>query len=219
MLVPDIDRRERTAADIRSLREDLVGSLSALRSEQWEVDSLCKGWTVREVVVHLIRLETYLRAPLRYAVAVVANGFRPNRYQELDVRRFASVEPSELVRSLAEAKYEESWFWRRHPWPEMTVAELVIHGQDVRRPLGLQHQISIDQLGLVADVIVRRVPRVFRYPLGGWLLPNVRFEASDASWSWGSGPTIRGPLEAIVMTLAGRRQAATDLSGDVSLVS
>jgi len=215
--MPNADRHERAAADIRFLRDDLVHLLSSLRGELWDASSLCEGWAVRDVVAHLIRLEAYIRSPLRYAFAVVGKGLRPNRFQEFDAQRLAaSLAPRRLVRSLAEARYEKSWVWRHHPWPQMTVAELVIHGQDIRRPLGLQHEISSDQLRAVADVIVRHVPRVFRYPLGGWSLPSLHFEATDANWSWGSGPTVRGPLEAIVMTLAGRRQAASDLSGHVS---
>jgi len=53
-----------------------------------------------------------------------------------------------------------------------------------------------------------------RYPLGGWKRPSVRFEAVDADWSWGTGPVATGPLASILLVLAGRVHALTDLDGD-----
>jgi hypothetical protein len=38
--------------------------------------------------------------------------------------------------------------------------------------------------------------------------------ASDMAWSHGAGPEVRGPAEALVMAMAGRRVALTDLTGD-----
>jgi hypothetical protein len=45
---------------------------------------------------------------------------------------------------------------------------------------------------------------------------GLRLEATDMAWSHGpvDGPAVRGPGEAVLMAVLGRRQAAGDLEGD-----
>ena len=43
---------------------------------------------------------------------------------------------------------------------------------------------------------------------------GLRFEATDVPWSWGRGPTVRGPGEALLMTMLGRAQPLPELDGD-----
>ncbi len=38
----------------RAEREDLLGLLRTLTPEQWRAPSLCAGWTVHDVVAHLL---------------------------------------------------------------------------------------------------------------------------------------------------------------------
>ncbi len=42
---------------------------------------------------------------------------------------------------------------------------------------------------------------------------GLRLVATDADWSHGSGPEVRGPGEAVLMALAGRDAALEDLVG------
>jgi len=46
----------------------------------------------------------------------------------------------------------------------------------------------------------------------------VTLTATDIDWSLGSGPEAAGPREAILMTLAGRVEALSELSGDGTIV-
>jgi hypothetical protein len=43
---------------------------------------------------------------------------------------------------------------------------------------------------------------------------GLRFEATDLGWSIGSGPTVRGTGEAIMMAVTGRHAALADIEGD-----
>ena len=62
---------------------------------------------------------------------------------------------------------------------------------------------------LVAQVlIVRSVFGARRRTKG------LRFEATDVDWSWGDGPTVRGPGEALVMAMLGRAHPLPELDGD-----
>jgi hypothetical protein len=41
----------------------------------------------------------------------------------------------------------------------------------------------------------------------------VRLIATDSDWSYGKGPEVRGPGEALLMVMAGRPAALRDLEG------
>jgi hypothetical protein len=45
-------------------------------------------------------------------------------------------------------------------------------------------------------------------------IAGLRLEATDTDWSTGSGPLVRGPLEALVVVMTGRKVALTDIEGD-----
>jgi hypothetical protein len=44
-------------------------------------------------------------------------------------------------------------------------------------------------------------------------LAGLRFEATDLDWSWGSGPVLAGPAEALAMAMTGRAVALAELDG------
>jgi hypothetical protein len=48
---------------------------------------------------------------------------------------------------------------------------------------------------------------------GAWRARGVRLVASDSDWSHGKGAEVRGSGEALLMAMAGRRDALKDLSG------
>lgn len=138
-----------------------------------------------------------------------------NRWLAEEARRLASKRTNPaLVDGMRSAEFEKTIYWRTTPWPQFALTELVVHSQDIRRPLGIAETPSTAHLVTAADVFARPsgfnpLRRVFQRRL-----PPTRFEASDHIWSHGDGPVARGPLEAIVMVLAGRPDALRDLSGD-----
>lgn len=197
------------AGQITLARQGLVSTLATLEPADWEAPTLCEEWAVRDVVGHLLHQYAIYRLhpPLGFARA----GFRVNRYLSDAARRVArGRSPSDLLQALEAAAYERAPLWRVYPWPTFALAEFVIHGQDIRRPFGIAHVFPGDQLVPVANVFAR----TFRVNPFRIKLPDSRWEATDAVWSAGEGPLVRGPLEAIVMVLAGRRHALSDLSGE-----
>jgi uncharacterized protein (TIGR03083 family) len=90
------------------------------------------------------------------------------------------------------------------------LGEVIVHGADIRRPLGLAH--TPPEAALVAVA-------------GGWARSNlligakrriagVRLVATDSEWSHGDGPAVSGPLLALVLAMTGRTGAHDDLSGE-----
>jgi uncharacterized protein (TIGR03083 family) len=206
--------RSQLAPEIASARASLVSTLRNLPDEDWDAQSLCGDWAIRDVVGHLVHEYKVYKAPYGL-VRFLRFGFRVNRYISAEARRIAAARSaSELTSALEASRFENTLVWRRFQYPFYALSEFVIHAQDIRRPLGIPDKPSIAQLRIVADIFLRP-PRT--NPFAGIFmtkLPATRFEATDTDWSHGDGPVARGPLEAIAMVIAGRGQAIDDLSGE-----
>ncbi len=96
-------------------------------------------------------------------------------------------------------------------FPEaMTVSDLAIHTQDVRRPLGLDGRLDDEVLAAALEFLTTHkmaTTLVDRKPLD-----DVRLVATDREWSFGEGDEISGPAEALLMGMAGR-PVLDDLTG------
>jgi uncharacterized protein (TIGR03083 family) len=89
------------------------------------------------------------------------------------------------------------------------LTHVVVHGQDVCRPLGITRDLPEAHLLAVADFVATSI--VFRAQKR---IAGVKLVASDMPWSRGEGPEVTGPAEALVMTMAGRASALDQLSGE-----
>lgn len=191
-------------ADERCRIAELVESLSPA---QLEVPSLCGEWTVRQVAGHLVAAAAPI--PARQTLGVLASsGFRLHRANARLAVLVARREPAELASEL-----------RRHAGNRFRppivgypgqLTDLQVHGQDMRRPLGLPHGLHLDRVRVALEFLTggRAVGFTPRRRLTG-----LRLETTDLSWSWGAGAVLAGPAEAVMMAVAGRSAALRDLDG------
>ena len=192
----EINERERIA-----LGEDL----STIPDAAWGAQSLCTDWKVRDVVAHLIAgASTTKREWFR---DFTKSGFNFNRFISRDAIARGKAEPAELLDLL------KSTASSRNVPPGATrqgmLNETICHAQDIRRPLGLDHKFPTEALEAVADSFKGK-----GYPFGSKKrIAGLRLVATDAPWTTGQGPEASGPLEALVMVMAGRRAALADITG------
>lgn len=201
-------KRPDIAKAVARERAKLVADLRSIGPEAWDTQSLCDEWKVRDVAAHLVRIgDFYRRLPI--AVGDLArHGFRLNRALSEVAKRIAKDRsPAELLEMLGGARYEDTLVFRVHPQPRFALSEWIVHGQDIRRPLGISATYEPDHLMAIAETATK------------WYAwdheehtPKMRLEATDADWSIGEGPVYRGPLEAIVMVVLGRKAAMKDLT-------
>ncbi len=189
----------------REEREDLADLLAQLTPQQWEQPSLCERWRVRDVVAHLIGYDELGRRALMRQF--VKGRFRFNRINQVGVDELRTRSTEELRRIVAE-----------HLQPRgltagfggmIALVDGMIHQQDIRRALGIQRTILPDRLLAVLGC-ARYVPAV----RGAWRARGVRLVATDVDWSYGTGPEVRGPGEALLMAMSGRPDALQDLAGE-----
>lgn len=90
------------------------------------------------------------------------------------------------------------------------LVEEVLHGEDIRRPLGLKHSYP-DEAVIKSLRLQARTPAAF----GGAkeLLVRVRLTAVGANVSLGDGPEASGQVLSLLLAVSGRRMALSDLEG------
>ena len=196
-LLPMIAAERRRTADL----------IDSLTPAQLDTPSLCQAWTVREVAGHLV--SPLVSTPWRLLPVLVGAGFRPHVANARLARRVARRPPAELAAALRE--HADHRF--RLPvvgWPGQLTG-LQVHGQDIRRPLGLPADLDPERLRISLDFLTggRAVGFVDRRRVAG-----LRVEATDLGWSAGDGPVVRGTGAALLLALTGRRVALADLTGD-----
>jgi uncharacterized protein (TIGR03083 family) len=191
-------------AKIHDQRRDLAEFLADLSPEQWDEDSLCTGWRVRDVVAHMI--VTARMTPGRFFRGMAAAGFRFNTFSARNLVPYAGKSPEEL---LAEVR-ETAPLTGAPPGPAVTpLSEVVVHGFDISRALGVKRDIPADVLVTVADfykdaqTLIGAKKRI----------AGLHLRATDIDWQTGDGPEVAGPAGSLLLAMAGRRAALEDLSG------
>jgi len=190
---------------VHSERKALISDLDQLSEDQWSTQSLCTGWTVRQVLGHMVA--TARMTPGKFFPKLVGSGFRFESMVAKDVAAETAGSPEDTrgsFRSLAEAT-------NKPPGPAETVlGETIVHSTDIRRPLGIQHQFPPEALAAVGD-FYRRSNLIIG---GKKRAAGLSMTATDTSWSAGDGPAVSGPNLSLVMAIAGRKAAMEDLSGE-----
>jgi len=183
----------------------LADTWESLTPEQWSSPSWCEEWTVQETAGHVLAAAE--QTPANFFKEFASAGFKFNVFAQRGADRVAKLGPNELVRRLRARTST-----RNHPPGPVSamLGEVVVHGDDMRRPLGLSHQTPEAALVVVADswkktnILIGSKKRI----------EGLRLIATDSTWTNGEGPEVSGPLQSLVLAMTGRKQVLSDLSGD-----
>lgn len=184
---------------VEERRLALAERVGALDAAQWEADSWCDGWRVRDVFAHLVHLAEATQWSM--ARDLVANGVAPNKALDRVARRLADEPRSELVSRLKAAA--RGRFHVVGSPPVVALGEVITHGADMLRPLGLDEDVGPSVVVPVLSVY----RRLRRLAFQGESLRGVRLVATDADWTAGDGPELRGRAVDLLLFLANRHQA------------
>ena len=199
------------SAALRRLHDDENRDFSAflhtLAEADWERPSLCEGWRVRDVVGHILygnelRLWTLPFRLARYGFSSDRSG------RAYSIARAEGRSPGELLRAFDE----------RDPWagtcrvfpPRLTLLDRLVHHQDIRRPLGRPRPVPEARLLAALD----GTPRLGSVFGAKRRTRGLRLTATDVAWTWGDGPVVEGPGEALLLAMLGRPDPLDELTGD-----
>ena len=186
---------------IAEQRRVLAELLAGLDEDQWERPSLCAQWRIKDVAAHIALTPQSPGVP---AILVMAmrNGFDFDRVNRDLAVAHADRPPSELVDLLRELADS-----RRKPaitTVDNLLFDTLVHIQDVAIPLGLTVAMPVEAAREGSD-------RVWRMGWPFWAkrrLRGLQLVATDTTWSAGEGAEVRGPVQALLLLLTGRTEAA-----------
>lgn len=195
--------RSQNTGLLRDERHDIYEFLAGLGAEEWATRSLCADWTVLEVAAHLASAVGLSR------IGVVSRGLRYGTGTTGANRRTVAAWKAKGTAAIVDSLGDPQLIGLGFFYPGWALTEAVVHHQDMRRALGRLRDIPAERLRVALSTIVR-------LPTGTGAnrrRREVALRATDIDWSVGTGPEVLGPAEAILMTLAGRRDALVELAG------
>ena len=192
-------------------RRSIADLLDGLTPEQWQVQSLCAAWDVRQLVAHLVVPLTVRRREL--ALGMIRSRGSVDRLMVDLVADRAALAPAELVALLRDRAS------RRFAPPVVGVlgpyTDLLVHQQDLLIPLGMQDERPPARWRPSLDFLMSPRARL------GFLAsakPTLTYRATDLDWQHGTGDVVSGPAAAIALALLGRTPRLDELDGPGSPV-
>jgi uncharacterized protein (TIGR03083 family) len=182
--------RERTA---------LATTLRTLTPEQWEHESLCEGWTVKDVAVHVIT--THPQLGLGGTLGVFARNLGRG-YNTMIFRETKRTSARKSIEDVLQ-DFETYATSRRRVATTTTVEPLIdalVHHQDIIRPLGLRHDMDPEAAVVAADRMRMLAPLMGTRRF----IKGVRMVATDVDWARGQGRVVEGPMQELLMLCSGR---------------
>ncbi|WP_161952522.1 maleylpyruvate isomerase family mycothiol-dependent enzyme [Actinoplanes sp. TFC3] len=182
--------------------------IEGLDQRQLQTPSLCMQWTVKQVAAHLI--SPFAIKAGWYLPAMVKSRFNLHRAFAILAARIAErpvADIAAVLRENAETPYRAP---RVGFLGQLT--DLQVHGQDMRRPLGVAAELKPEALQASLEFLAGKQSNGLFVAKG--LRDGLRFEATDLGWSTGSGALVQGPAEAVMLALTGRPAALAELTGD-----
>ena len=190
---------------IHAERSVMADTWDGLTPAQWDTASWCDGWTVKQTAGHILAAAE--QTPGNFYKQLATAGFRFSVFTGRDATRLSGLAPGELSGRLRARTTTTN-----HPPAPVVVmlGEIVVHGEDIRRPLGIEHPVAEPALLAVAENY-RRTNLLIgaKRRIGG-----LRLRATDVDWVRGDGPEVTGPLLSLITVMAGRRGALPDVQGE-----
>ena len=191
-------------AMIHAERAALAEDLATLDDAGWAHPTLCGEWTVREVVAHLTAAASTGR--LRWITSILGARFNPAEHNRRRLQEHLGGSPAETLERFRAAVDNTTAASGDTPaW----LGEVVVHGQDLRRPLGISTEPDTSAVTQVATFFAARDFTVNSKTAA----KGLRLVATDSPFSNGDGPVAEGSTLALVMAMAGRSAYCDDLSG------
>lgn len=185
-------------------RGALASDLADLTPAQWDTPSLCPGWTVRDLVAHMST--TASMTPAKFFLGIAQAGFNFDKFANNQVAKHLGPDPAATLDEFRGLQHSTS----SPPGPKTSwLGEVLVHAEDVRRPLGIAHTYPADAVRQVIDfykgsnVLIGSKKRI----------AGLALHATDHDWHHGEGEPVEGPLLSLLLATTGRAAACDDLAG------
>jgi uncharacterized protein (TIGR03083 family) len=204
-----VDTHSRRPAEIWPLvhaeRAALAADVTHLTDEQWSTRSLCSDLSVREVLAHLTAAAN-LNGP-RWFAGVVRCRFDFDKQVVMRLAEQLGDSPAETLDRFRRVLASRT----KPPLPVIAMlGETIVHGEDIRQPLGIHYDSPIATLTRVAEYY-RSTDQVV---IARTRVKGLRLVATDGPFTSGEGPLVSGRTLALIMAMTGRTRFCDELHGD-----
>ncbi|WP_461170811.1 maleylpyruvate isomerase family mycothiol-dependent enzyme [Arthrobacter sp. Z1-15] len=189
---------------VRAERARLAEDLADLADEQWQHGSLCGQWTVEQVVAHLTAAASMNQR--QWLQSMIGSRFRPEVHNQRRLTEHLGRTPAQTLarfRGIIDSTTAPSSHTAAY------LGEVVVHAQDIRRPLGLRQTPTVEALVPVAEFFAARD---FTVP-SRTTADGLQLRATDGRFTAGYGLLVTGTTLALVMSMAGRAAYLDQLAG------
>lgn len=146
------------AAERGAIADDVAG----LTPAQWATTTLCPAYTVRDVVAHLTA--TASLNPGTFFVRFAGARFNFDKFARGEIDRHLAADPEATLAAFRSVQNSTS----APPGPKASwLGEVVVHSEDVRRPLGITHPTTPTRSG--RSPTSTKAPTPSSAPRTGWL--------------------------------------------------
>lgn len=186
-------------------RRALIKDLEPLHPSLWDTPSLCPGWSVHDVIAHLVDSAKTTRQG--FIRRMIAARFDFDQDNAVGVERERASDPRTTLRSLHAVSSRTSG-------PPASLAtrlvEAFVHGEDIRRPLAISHDYPPEHVATALDYQVKTTTKMGggKEVAAGW-----RLVATDTGYAHGEGPEVQGPAISLLLAVSGRPVDDQELSG------
>jgi uncharacterized protein (TIGR03083 family) len=189
---------------IHAERRALADDVSDLAPEQWATRSLCTDWDVHDVLAHL--LSAAKMTPPKFLARFAAARFDFDRFAAKQVGTEGAGGPAATLAAFRAAESRTT----APPGPKETwLGEAFVHGEDIRRPLGMTRAYPLPEVGRALEFYARSNAIIG----GRTRVAGLTMTATDTDLSVGSGPVVEGPAISLLLAASGRPSGVDDLSG------
>lgn len=186
-------------------RRALIADLADLPEDGWQTPSLCPGWSVHDVLAHLV--DTALTTRLGFLRGMVTARFDFDRSNDAGIRKHRGNSPAETLAAFRLVQQRTSG----PPAPLATrLVEAVVHGEDIRRPLGIDRTYPLDA---VTEALTHQAETSVKLGGGRELVEGLSLTADDGAFRHSSGAEVRGSSLALLLAVSGRPVGDDELSG------
>jgi uncharacterized protein (TIGR03083 family) len=189
---------------VHAERAALAADLAGLSEQDWARPTMCPDWNVHHVLAHQVSAANM--TPPKFLARFAGAGFNFTKFAAAEVARHAAGGPAATLAAFQDAQLRTT----APPGPKETwLGEAFVHGEDIRRALGITRAYPLDQVVRTITFYAGSQPVIG----GRDRVKGLTLTATDIDFSIGSGPAVEGPAVALLLAASGRKAALSELTG------
>lgn len=200
----DLMDRPSIWSEIDTERTALAHQLAFINAPQWQAQSLCTELTVREVLAHLTASGTL--SGTAWFLGVLRARFDFDQQVADRLREQLGSTPDDTLKRFCATIGSRT----SPPIPKLALlGEMIVHGNDIRQPLGLHHTHRQETL----DALLRYYAGSDQIVVAKKRIKGLQLESLESGITIGHGLPVRGRTLALIMAMTGRKAYCSELSG------